>query len=256
MKKIIILAILFGSVANTAYAQLNTTIEGAATVETDIENTIEATTEIVNDIEVETETSANTNVESNTSIEANASLETETTNNENTQEENVSETEANTNTTASGISFSIKASGSSDVDTSIQTSAQVSNETELESYATVVVQESDAIEEVEAKQNELKVTYASKAKLFGFIPLTVKNEARVELSENANGAVESEVRVKFPWYQFLFTVENKAQETETKIKQTVDSAVQAHATIDAQVHAKALGAVEATIEGEASANIN
>lgn len=256
MKKIIILSLLFGLSANTAFAQVGTTLDGAAEVTGDAEAAIE----VINEVNVDSETGINvgggTSIESDNSatVETNASAEANSQTETDSGSETTSTTETKSNASVSGISFSVKASGN--VDTSIKSSAQVSNETELQSYASVVVNESETVEEVEAEQNELTVTYKSKVKLFGFIPLTIKNRAEVTLNENTNGSVESQVKVKMPWYRFLLKAETKAQDTEAEIKSKIDSAVSAHATVDAQAHAKALGVVETTVKANAAANVN
>ena len=57
------------------------------------------------------------------------------------------------------------------------------------------IADDDAVRKVEINQENVNVTYATRAKLFGFIPMTMN----MDISSDAEGRV----KVKFPWYRFL-----------------------------------------------------
>ena len=239
MKKIIILGLLIGLSANTAYAELGVKIDSNTDIGVSVQP-IKVDAEA--DIEV-TSNSKDEGVKSEESNEVNDTSKIESTTKVSTETE-----------TFANIDITVKTNGTTD--NSISNSSQVSNETELKSYATVVVNKNESVEKVEAKQKELAVTYKSKAKLFGFIPLTVKNKAEVTLTENENSTVASKVKVKMPWYKFLLKVDSKASDSESKIKKEIDKVLISHINIDAQAHAKTLEAIETTLSSNTSASIN
>lgn len=66
---------------------------------------------------------------------------------------------------------------------------------EMELEIELEIEDDDAVKEVEITQENVSIKYATKAKLFAFIPITMN----MDVSSDAEGRV----KVKFPWYKFL-----------------------------------------------------
>ena len=89
----------------------------------------------------------------------------------------------------------------------------VSTRGELETYITAVAQSDENFRSAEAAKNEVSVRYKERAKLFGFIPVAITAKAMADTDGN--------VRVRYPWYRFLLSLE------DDKIQSRVESRVNA-----------------------------
>jgi hypothetical protein len=99
------------------------------------------------------------------------------------------------------------------VDKIINDTSYVVTEDDVNTYASEAVQEDSNINNVNLTAEDVSVSYAVPASLFGFIPMSLP--ANVSVTKDRN------VSVKLPWYSFIFS--KKAN--ENTIKQNVTEAI-------------------------------
>jgi hypothetical protein len=82
-----------------------------------------------------------------------------------------------------------------DSEDQVDDATQVQTETELAFYAAGLLLDDENAKKIELGNDEVQLTYRTRARLFGFIPVLVSATATVDEDEN--------VRVDYPWYSFL-----------------------------------------------------
>lgn len=117
----------------------------------------------------------------------------------------------------------------------VRTHAEVRSGQDLENFARGVMLENQAMEEIAFNYEKVKLKYESKGKLFGFIPVSFKKDVEVDLTEEDTDA---RVKVKFPWYRFMMSVDVPAEELEGAIGEGMAD-VLAGATTTAQLSLEA-----------------
>jgi hypothetical protein len=144
---------------------------------------------------------------------------------------------------------------SSEVDSStdIMSSAQVNSQADLDLFVkNIKTQEKDVSKvDIDSSENksDVKVVYNHKAKLFGFIPVTIKSTTEVGANDNS----EVEVSSRLSWWSFMVTKQNYAKDNlEAKIKS--NSVIKANAKVDASASEKAK--VTEAVISEIQANAN
>ena len=138
---------------------------------------------------------------------------------------------------------------SGSIQTGINSAASVKSRADLSSYVATQIKNDSNISRVETSPNSVAVSYKQKAKLFGFLPITVNAKAVADANGN--------VTVRYPWYAFLAST-NRA-ELEGKLESRVSSVIGARASADnapdasanADVSAEAEAATEFTAETQA-----
>ena len=102
-----------------------------------------------------------------------------------------------------------------------KTFAEVKSGQDLENFATGILLDTDGIEEVALKQNEVEVSYEAKGKFLWLIPLSYTERL---IASDSGGGVD--FKVKKPWWGFLVSAnvspEETATETKDKHKQEID----------------------------------
>ncbi|GEM_PF-916575 len=142
------------------------------------------------------------------------------------------------------------------------TASTVKTRADLSGYVAAEMKADSNISSVEAASGNVAVSYKQRAKLFGFIPVTIDATADVDASGN--------VTVSYPWYAFLM-VTNKS-DLETRIQNRVSADVnldasananadanataEATAQLTAEAQAKIVAAVKAAMQAELNANLN
>ncbi len=100
--------------------------------------------------------------------------------------------------------------------------AELQSEQDLENFARGILLENDELIAVQFNPKELSVSRKASGKLFGFIPVTYKEEVRASGDDGA----EVEIEVKLPWWSFLISPdvdpEELAQEAKKKHKETIE----------------------------------
>ncbi len=134
------------------------------------------------------------------------------------------------------------------VESNSVTSANVKTRADLSGFVAAQMKSDNNISAVESASDSVAVTYKQKARLFGFIPVTVNATANVDASGN--------VTLSFPWYAFLMAT-NKA-DLEANIQNRVDAALDANANANANATVGKNGVVSgnASATGTAQANAN
>ena len=91
-------------------------------------------------------------------------------------------------------------------------------------YALGLLEQDEFLKEVESDEEEVSVTYAQRAELFGFIPVYVNTEVSVD--------ARGEVEVDYPWYRFLTKVERSglAEGLEERVSRIVEGEADTSAT--------------------------
>src|SRR3989338_10086248 len=105
--------------------------------------------------------------------------------------------------------------------------ASVSSEADLSAFAAAQVAADQNVSKVESSSSRVSVTYAQKAKLFGFIPVRVNATATVE----ADGTVD----VRYPWYAFLMVTSETVLESEIESRVTSLNSAGVLAEADAEL---------------------
>ena len=175
-------------------------------------------------------------------------------------------------TSGSGTSGSGSVEGSTNVDTSVQTSgninvagdtvvitradikadtvttssvapASVKTNADLSGYVAAQMKADENISAVESASDSVAVTYKQKAKLFGFIPVKVNATATVDAAGN--------VTVRYPWYAFLMAT-NKA-DLEARLQDRVDAVFAANVAMNTDASASANAAADVAADVNATA---
>lgn len=113
----------------------------------------------------------------------------------------------------------------------VKTHAQVQSEQDLENFAKGVVAVDENVETVATSDSEVRVSYRVPAKFLGIFEASIPAQVLVR----ANAEAEERVQVRFPWYKFLFSVEEETNESElqTAVESRVSAAMNANANANA-----------------------
>ncbi len=155
------------------------------------------------------------------------------------------------------------------VGSSSVTPANVKTQADLSGFVAAQMKNDANISAVEAASESVAVTYKQRAKLFGFIPITLDATATV----NADGRT----KVSYPWYAFLAVTNKTDLESKIEAQAKVITAreagsgmatgrvatgdvdgdgVEASVKLSADVQAKLIAAVQATLQSEFNADAN
>ena len=132
--------------------------------------------------------------------------------------------------------------GMSTVDMRVSSPAQVQTSDDLQSYAQVLARQDASVDSVVSDTSSVNVVFARPAHLFGFIPVTIKDDANV--SVDANGKLV--VSVNKPWWSFLASGNFQEDQVKAKIENAVaamNNSVQANASLTASQKAEILSAI-------------
>ena len=132
------------------------------------------------------------------------------------------------------------------VEATVSSPSGVETQADLSGYIAAEMKADKNISSVEAASGEVAVTYEQRAKLFGFIPVTIAATATVDASGN--------VEVSYPWYAFLM-VTNKS-DLEARIQDSVSAELGANAAQSASVGQDGIVSGNASATGTVQANAN
>jgi hypothetical protein len=130
------------------------------------------------------------------------------------------------------------ARSNSNLDTSVSSDAQVQNDASLNTYAEVIAHNDSNVQSVDVNNDQVSMTIDQPAKLFGFIPTTMTEQAVV--SVDANGQVQ--VTTHKPWWAFLAS--DNSDLLVADIKANLGNSASASGALSAQAKAKILTAIE------------
>ncbi len=131
--------------------------------------------------------------------------------------------------------------------------ANVSSDTDLKTYAQVVARGDTSVKNVDVKGNDVSVTYERPARLFGFLPVNIKETAHVTV--DANG--KANVNVDKSWWSFLASDDLQSDQVTSDINASLNAnaAVSANGSLTASQKAMILSAIE-NAESRVYANAN
>ncbi len=143
---------------------------------------------------------------------------------------------------------------SADLDVSVSSPAQVSTEAELKSYTEAVSKNDASVEAVTASaNNEVVVTFERSAKLFGFIPVTIKENVEVVVNEQG----EESVSISKSWWSFLTSADLRSDELSTTLESKLNSrgSLSTEATLSASAKAQVVADIQASAQAVYGANV-
>ncbi|MCI0680371.1 hypothetical protein L0Y41_03425 [bacterium] len=150
------------------------------------------------------------------------------------------------------LNISVKSKGAAGMATEVTGSTQVKNETDLGMYAETVVATNENVSEIEVENSAVHVTVKEKARLFGFIPVSLKAKTEVMLESAEDNHVEAKVKVRYPWWGIFAKRDTPAADFETALTEKINAVLTTQASVDASVYARVIEAVSAhfTMEQE------
>jgi len=92
----------------------------------------------------------------------------------------------------------------------VKTHAEVASGKDLENFARGVLLKDENIGSVAIDEEGVQIAYKVQGKLFGFIPHAFTEVITVKASDSA----EERVKVRFPWYRFLLSIDASAKDIE------------------------------------------
>jgi len=154
---------------------------------------------------------------------------------------------------ANGLGISVHVQNKNMEETQVRMSNEVMTNEDLNMFAQSVSVRNQAIERVEANDDGVEVAYKEQVRLFGFIPMTITNKARVELRTNAEGQVTAQAKIQASFLRFLSKAEGSTDGLAQAIQSRLNAALQTQTQLSANVYAKALEALDLSVGVDASA---
>ncbi|MBV9349759.1 MAG: hypothetical protein JO026_03335 [Patescibacteria group bacterium] len=129
-------------------------------------------------------------------------------------------------------------------------SADVSSDAALATYAKAVVKSDDNVGSVATGPDHVAVTYKQRAWLFGFIPTTVNTEADV--------TSDGKVSVHYPWYAFLMKTTKSSLENRIHASLSADMGANANASgsFNARTEAMLVSSLRSAFKANLDADTN
>ncbi len=214
--------------AQNAYGTVNSATQGTVNVgTTGAGGSVDANVDVGVNVGAGTASSSTTSggTQSSGSADANATME------------------ANTTVTIQPLIITRADVDAGTVKATASSPSSVKTQADLSGYVAGEMKVDTNISSVEAASDNVAVTYKQRAKLFGFIPVTVDATANVDASGN--------VTVSYPWYAFLM-VTNKS-DLETRIQNRVDADASLTASVNASANVDASATAEAAAQLSADA---
>ena len=115
----------------------------------------------------------------------------------------------------------------------VKTHAQVQSGQDLENFATGVLLKDENIKSVDIEESQTKVVYKVPAKFLGIFSASINSEVTVDN--------ENRVKVKFPWYRFLYNLptELQAKTLEEGLSSELHNVLEENVELRGSVSAKA-----------------
>ncbi len=154
-------------------------------------------------------------------------------------------------TASSGASVS--ASVNTNLDTSVWSATQVESDDQLKAYSQTVSQKDTSVSDISSADSSVSVSFKRPAKLFGFIPVHLKEKATV----NVDAEGKSSVTVTKSWWSFLTSSNLKSDDLSSRIASKVASegSLSANATLSASAKAKILSDIQVAASTVYSASV-
>lgn len=126
--------------------------------------------------------------------------------------------------------------------TSVKAHAQVKSGQDLENFAKGVLLKDENVEEISSDEDSVEVRYRVPAKFLGLFATTLPVEV---VAEKAQGGLGAGVKVKFPWFRFLFGIPKEVSQDslETEIGAAVIGDLDRDGALDVVVVARLYNAI-------------
>jgi len=135
--------------------------------------------------------------------------------------------------------------------------AQVRSGQDLEHFAQGILADNEQIESLSLNYEEIKARHRHKAKFLGLFNASISQDTTIGFGDDERGRVPERVQVKFPWYRFLFKVENElnSEDIQNLLNQPVvetepptEPAQEVSADAELSVYAQALEKLSAILK--------
>ncbi len=131
-------------------------------------------------------------------------------------------------------------------------SNSVTTHADLELYAQSVVARDSTVSAIELKDSDISVTYENRGRLFGFIPVTIQRHADVTFATTSGQSIQSEVKVKTPWWAAFVAGIGSARDEEAAIRSNLDTRVTTQASVNASTYAATIDAIRSSVATRAA----
>ncbi len=152
---------------------------------------------------------------------------------------------------------SVNASVNAGVGTSARSTSTVATTTtatsteedaaEFDSYVQITLEQDENLSGVSSDDDSVSVRYRDRARLFGFIPMTVSAEAVV----NADGSVE----VSYPWYRFLAAYDSGSLKADIEASAGTIARADGGATLSTSTKTRIVDVVRSVMRSHYEANL-
>lgn len=158
-----------------------------------------------------------------------------------------------------GVTTTASTSAGIQVDSTVNTDTTTEiNANAFTSSAQAVMASDENVDAVASDESHIEVTYQVPSKFLGLFSANINATAEVDFES------KNEVTVRYPWYRFLFSVDDRADADtlEAKIRSRVDDEVSVSGEITARNSAvirsvsSIMKSTRASIEAEANAEAN
>ncbi|TSC85589.1 MAG: hypothetical protein G01um10148_975 [Parcubacteria group bacterium Gr01-1014_8] len=124
----------------------------------------------------------------------------------------------------------------------VKTHAQVKSGQDLENFAKGILIKDDNVEELSSDEDSVEVRYRVPAKFLGLFETTLPIEV---VAEKAQGELGGGVKVKFPWFRFLFGIPDDVSQSslETSVGAAVIGDLDRDGVLDVALTARLYNAI-------------
>lgn len=129
----------------------------------------------------------------------------------------------------------------------VKTHAQVQSGQDLENFAKGILLEDENVEKISSDEDSVEVRYRVPAKFLGLFEASIPVEV---VAAKAQGELGGGVKVRFPWYRFLFGIEDEVSETslESDIGAAVIADLDSDGALDVSVAARIYSSVSSVLK--------
>lgn len=110
----------------------------------------------------------------------------------------------------------------------VKSHAEVRSEQDLEHFAQGILLEYEQIESVDINYDQIRTRHRQKAKFLGLFNSEIDQETTITFGDGEHGRVPQQVKVKYPWYRFLFKIDSG--QSADNIEQQLDLELNAEQT--------------------------
>jgi len=117
----------------------------------------------------------------------------------------------------------------------------------FDAYARATIESDENVSDIESDSDSVSLRYKDRARLLGFIPVTISAEAVV----SADGSVE----VSYPWYRFLTVYDRGELEADIEASAGAIARAEGGATLSTEAKTRIVDAVRSVMRAHYEANL-